>query len=222
MPTLNDLRAAVPQLSTSDARFASDLIRAWAKYGSLTAKQQPWVSKLIERTQRPGLVQTPSVTIGDFSGVIALFHRAHQHLKYPKICLMVGNDPVILSMAGAASKAPGTINVMGEGQYPNRAWYGRVTPTGEWQPSQRANVDTIAPVLAQLASDPHGTAAAYGKLTGNCCFCQRELSDARSVTAGYGPVCADHYGLADQWANAVKVLDMPSGALQGTFAEVMA
>lgn len=47
-----------------------------------------------------------------------------------------------------------------------------------------------------MAVDPEGTAAAYGHLTGACCFCRRALSDERSVSVGYGPVCADHFGLA--------------------------
>lgn len=41
-------------------------------------------------------------------------------------------------------------------------------------------------------------AAAYGKSTEHCVFCGRGLSDDRtgcSLEVGYGPVCADKYGL---------------------------
>jgi hypothetical protein len=37
-------------------------------------------------------------------------------------------------------------------------------------------------------------AAEYGKLTGHCIACCRALTDDRSVTVGYGPVCANRYG----------------------------
>lgn len=219
------LLAALPLLTGSDARFASDLLSGYRRYGSFTPRQQPHVDRLILRAASPAATlptQSNGVSVGDFSAVIDLFRRAQQHLKYPKIRLMCGSDPVILSIAGPASKAPGTVNVTGDGQYPDRAWYGRVTPAGVWEPSQRANIDAIGELLRQLATDPARVAALYGKLTGNCCFCQRELTDARSVTAGYGPVCADHYGLASQWSNAVKVLDLPEASLQGQLAGVLA
>lgn len=34
-------------------------------------------------------------------------------------------------------------------------------------------------------------AAEYGQRTGRCMFCRRKLTDGRSVTMGYGPVCAE-------------------------------
>jgi hypothetical protein len=38
-------------------------------------------------------------------------------------------------------------------------------------------------------------AARFGKLWGSCVFCSRLLTDERSVSVGYGPVCAEHNGL---------------------------
>lgn len=35
----------------------------------------------------------------------------------------------------------------------------------------------------------------HAQETGNCSFCHRELTDAPSVFAGYGPVCAAKRGL---------------------------
>lgn len=37
--------------------------------------------------------------------------------------------------------------------------------------------------------------AATGRETGVCCFCALLLTDPRSIFAGYGPICAAHYGL---------------------------
>jgi hypothetical protein len=37
-------------------------------------------------------------------------------------------------------------------------------------------------------------AAAYGLTHGNCIACSRDLTDDRSLTVGYGPVCASKYG----------------------------
>lgn len=38
-------------------------------------------------------------------------------------------------------------------------------------------------------------AAAFGHLTGRCVFCTAHLTDARSITVGYGPTCAQNHGL---------------------------
>lgn len=37
-------------------------------------------------------------------------------------------------------------------------------------------------------------AAAFGALYGICCACGRDLTDERSIEAGYGPICAEHNG----------------------------
>lgn len=35
----------------------------------------------------------------------------------------------------------------------------------------------------------------FGDLFGVCVFCSRKLTDERSISKGYGPVCAEHNGL---------------------------
>ena len=78
--------------------------------------------------------------------------------------------------------------------YGSNTWYGRIDETGAWMRSRHAD-DEISSLLGRLASDPAGTAAEYGKLTGHCCFCRRHLEDERSTEVGYGPVCAGNYDL---------------------------
>ena len=84
-------------------------------------------------------------------------------------------------------------------------WYGRVNRDGTFTRG-RSCTDAVVEVLRALATDPAATAAAYGKRTGNCCFCRRDLEDYRSVSVGYGPVCADKWGL-------------PWGAVEGNPSE---
>lgn len=43
-------------------------------------------------------------------------------------------------------------------------------------------------------------AAVFGHNTGHCVFCSRELTDDRSLTVGYGPICAERNGLP--WGEA--------------------
>jgi hypothetical protein len=46
-------------------------------------------------------------------------------------------------------------------------------------------------------SDPLAYAVAYGRETGSCSCCGRELSDPISVERGVGPVCLANYRLSD-------------------------
>lgn len=178
--------------------FANNLIRGYRKFGKLTERQEPWVDRLLARAdghEEPGTATLPS-----FAGVYALFQRARAHLKYPKITLLLpGNKGLKLYMSGPRSTKPDMVNLVEPNQVgPDRAWYGRVAADGKYTASRSAGplLLDITTVLTRLASEPEKVAAEYGKLTGNCCFCSLPLSDARSLSVGYGPICAKHYGLA--------------------------
>jgi hypothetical protein len=75
-----------------------------------------------------------------------------------------------------------------------RAWFGRVLVSGQYEPSQKAPAG-VATALRELAADPVKVATEHGKLTGRCCFCNIKLKDERSTAVGYGQICADHFGL---------------------------
>src|SRR3954466_8226991 len=72
------LRAALPTLSGRDADFATSLLDAYDTRG-LSDKQKLWVGRLAQ-PQAPA----PTASVGDFSGVVALFDAAKAHLKFPK------------------------------------------------------------------------------------------------------------------------------------------
>lgn len=46
-----------------------------------------------------------------------------------------------------------------------------------------------------VAKDPLTAIIEYGHATGSCSFCRRDLTDIRSVSVGYGPICAKRYSL---------------------------
>jgi hypothetical protein len=209
-----ELQANLGKLGHGDRRFASDLISAFHRYGKLTPNQAPWIAKLMARAENPAdAAAAPKIDVGSFAGVIALFTKAKAHLKYPKITLDCDGTEIILSLCGPKSKTPGSINVGGPGVYPAKPWYGRITPEGQWSPSRSAEakpglMKSLLGLLTEFGNDPAGIAKKYGVLTGNCCFCNLRLTDLRSTAAGFGPTCAEHYGLKDQWkaaAEAVKV-----------------
>jgi hypothetical protein len=54
--------------------------------------------------------------------------------------------------------------------------------------------DEVKEVILGAASDPLTAAIRYGKVSGSCSCCGRELTDPRSIEAGIGPVCATKFG----------------------------
>lgn len=208
------LQSLLPVLKSGDAKFAADLIASYKKYGGLTPKQEPWIVKLIARAEAPApvfsapLAAPAAVSVGGFEGVVALFLKAKEHLKFPKVRLSLDGKAVVLSLNGPKSKNPGHITVNGEGQYPNRTFYGRVSPEGQFFAGHidPAVKSALVVLLTQFASHPARVAKEHGKLTGNCCFCNKVLGlgeDKRSVLVGFGPVCAEHYGLKAEWLSGV-------------------
>lgn len=205
------LEIVFPNLSAKDKVFAGSLIDQ-AKKRPLSDKQVYWVGVLLERALGKDEKKEPEVVkVGDFSGVYGLFQKAKQKLKFPKIHLLVENVPVVLAMSGSKAKVPNAINVMGEGSFETRAWYGRVMSDGAWvkglKPQEGAG--KVEEVLKALSRNPAKAAKEYGKLTGRCCFCNAQLSDEKSTAAGFGPTCAENFGLKQQWKDAQPVLETP-------------
>ena len=195
----NDIKAltdAMPTLPARSQEFARSLLAQAADRG-LSEKQMFWVRKLVADASKPK--ENTSVNLGDFSGVIALFKNASERLKHPKVRLQLADgSPVALSVAGTNARFPGTVNVTDGKPFGSAIWYGRVDTSGKWDISGKVDMATataLTALLANFAANPAKVASAYGKATGSCCFCARELTDARSVAVGYGPICADKFAL---------------------------
>ena len=206
------LQSLLSVLKSGDASFAASLIASYKKYGSLTPKQEPWIGKLIAKAEAPAqpvfsapLAAPAAANVGDFGGVVALFLKAKEHLKFPKVRLVLNGTKIVLSLNGPKSKRPGHVSISGEGQYPYKAFYGTVSPEGVFTPFKQ-ELPGLSALLTQFASHPARVAKDHGKLTGNCCFCNKVLGlgeDKRSVLVGFGPVCAEHYGLKAEWLSGV-------------------
>jgi hypothetical protein len=128
------------------------------------------------------------------SRIFAMFDTAKAQLKHPAIRLAnEAGQHLHLSLAGAASKNAGYVYVKANSGF-DAAYYGKISPEGKFFKVGSCPA-TIEPLLQSFANDPEGIATKYGRLTGCCCFCGRKLTDERSTIVGYGPVCADKFGL---------------------------
>jgi hypothetical protein len=210
MNDINVLITALPQLPAKDVAFATSLISQATKRG-LSDKQWFWVNKLAANVNTP--VNTPTTQVGNVAAIVALLDTAKKHLKRPAILVRANDRDLRLNIAGATAKVPGSINVCGTERINDtgmREWFGRVTREGEFQPSRKYDAITqtaVANALIALANNPAKAAADYGHLTGSCCFCNKALTDERSTSVGYGPICAQHFGLPWGTNNDVIIND---------------
>jgi hypothetical protein len=165
----------------------------------LSEKQVFWLNKLFEMATETKL-EPRKVDLGiSVAGIIALFDKAAAKLKWPQITIKPVDDVVLrMSRAGSGSQYPGTVVVKQRDDYGEFRYLGRITLDGQYMPYQKQGVEQPAILedfLQEFAADPQTVAAEYGKRSGYCCFCNSELTDERSLHVGYGPVCADHYGM---------------------------
>jgi hypothetical protein len=199
------LTAHRDNLTANDRSFADSLL-----YSVRTQRRPPsdkqlyWIGKMAERAKNGGKEpERVKTTVGDLSGVMALFDKARRHLQFPAIVLGWRDSrdhihEVRLNVAGERARVPGSINVIDEA---DRAWFGRILKDGAFEHSPRIDVPTaVAELLGRFACDPVGVAGEHGRLTGKCCFCNTALTDERSTSVGYGPTCAKNYGLP--WGKA--------------------
>lgn len=56
-----------------------------------------------------------------------------------------------------------------------------------------ASVEALRALLLELEANPLVAAMKYGKLSGRCCSCGRDLTDPQSIEAGIGPICATKF-----------------------------
>jgi len=189
---------AQPNLGDSRIDFAMSLCKQ-ALHGkkSLSEKQQYWLGKLYEMATTPKPEPTVIDLGADMQGLLALFSKAKgSKLKSPKIRIEVAGQKLCISLAGNAAKHPGSINVTDGKPFGENKWFGRILTDGTWMPGKAADeLPILEDFLSHLASKPAETAAAYGKASGNCCFCNTEIKTAESMAVGYGPVCANKWGL---------------------------
>lgn len=146
----------------------------------------------------------------DLTPILDLLRCAAEAQKrYPRITLRDGDNAVIqITLARDGRRAwvrsPETRNLSARLRACIEA-DGRVT-------SREARFKRVLePVLAALAADPAAVAGQHGVATGMCSFCGRPLSDARSREVGYGPICADRFGLP--WGSREHVDAQHSAAL---------
>lgn len=124
-------------------------------------------------------------TVVDLNPIHAMFAKASEAgLKK----LVYRANGLVLSPAKAHSANAGGIYVKTKGG----TYLGKVM--GQKFMATRECTEVQKEALNAVAADPAGEAVRYGKETGECSCCGRELTDPNSIAAGIGPVCASKWG----------------------------
>lgn len=134
------------------------------------------------------------------SKLFELFDKARQHLKYPSLIFSYHTDEALFDINNIK---------LGLGTDPNTIWVSNGFARGNpknilygkfprfyngFVPYHNRSVDIIS-ILEQLCEDPIKFGSMKGQKFRHCCFCNTELTSKESLFVGYGPICADNWGL---------------------------
>lgn len=116
-----------------------------------------------------------------------LFHTAGKHLKYPKITFTASSGNNSRVQLYLATKGYIAIKVNGE-------YVGKIDSQYHSFRMYQGTTELQSEVMA-FCMEPLKSAIVKGQQYSNCCFCRLELTNKASVQMGYGPICAENYGL---------------------------
>ena len=126
-----------------------------------------------------------------FAELFTMFQNASATLKYPKIRFSTRDgNKIQLYLA-----TKGYIAIKFNGEY-----VGKIPTANSKMVLYPAHME-YADELVAFCMHPLSQSKIHGQEYGHCCFCGLELVNAISVHHGYGPICADKYGLPWQSVN---------------------
>ena len=166
----------------------------------LSEKQLSCLVKMVKQARDGSKGLEKSGELPNIKGIYEFLNNAK--VTYPKIWLKLedGTD-FRVSKSGSRSKYDGQLQ-LSDGVY-GSLYFGRIDQQGNIYLAYKgkARKNEIMTLLTNLVKNPEAIAKEYGRLTGNCCFCRKELSTDNSLEVGYGPVCAENFNL--EWGNRI-------------------
>lgn len=165
------------------SQFAASMLEGFEKYHSLTEKQlaaaQSMIAKVAVRQAEKSQAKKAGAGEVSVAAIEAMFATAMGNgLQRPAFI----TERLRISLAPAHGKNAGALYVKADGEYAGKIAGGRLYP------AYGAPKDLID-IVREVAADPIGAARLYGKKTGTCACCGRELTDPVSIENGIGPIC---------------------------------
>jgi hypothetical protein len=189
----NEVAIATIRPQARKSGFVESILHQYQVKGDLSAGQWAWVHKIatdVLGEQAPKDTTTPFTTLQD------MFQKNGNCRASVIVRTTVGD--LTVSKAPSGGNNAGCLYVKLGGEYA-----GKITPDGSFRAVVKGDAyHAVYNALVEFSKNPQEVAAKYGKETGVCCFCGRQLTDERSVEVGYGPICADNWGLP--WGEVTK------------------
>lgn len=169
-------------------QFAASILTGFDKYGSLSERQVAAARSSLERVEikRKEREAEKVKRSGDVSmaAIEAMFNAAKENgLKRPRFI----TERLKMQLAPPASRNAGSVYVKCDGEYA-----GKIT-SGQFFSVRNAPADILDLVRA-VAASPVEAARKYGRETGRCACCGRDLTDPVSIANGIGPICENNWG----------------------------
>ena len=181
--TLSDAKV-LETLRGMRSNFAQNLAQ---KFNKLSASQYAWAHKLAIDNVKVAPVKSNEPS--QFEALFNAFEAAKSKgakrltLRFEGVNVKPNRD---LSALWVTSQTE-----FEQGDYGMKPKYlGKVTPQG----CDSRLSDTVKEIIMGAANDPLSAAIRYGKVSGECSCCGRELTDPRSIERGIGPICATKFG----------------------------
>lgn len=181
--------------------FAGSMVAAIQQYGDLTEGQMAGVDSAITKGKQWAIEAAQRHTVAaqrvETAPVISIakvkesLDRAFSRgLKKPK--LLLGDFK--FTRAPDLGKNPGAVYVTKPVSQSGRedTYLGKAVTDGKFIASRDATAEQVAEIL-EVAADPEGSAAAFGRMTGNCACCGKKLTADESILRTIGPVCWKKY-----------------------------
>ncbi len=173
--------------------FAQSMHDAIQKFGSLTENQLGACSRAAAKNAArqadraaAQIARVEAAPVVSMAKLLAAFGAANASgLRSPKLRVA----GLVISPAKAASANAGSLYVKA-----GETYLGKILPKGKFLRSRDCRDEDEAQLLV-VAADPLAAAVAYGKETGICSCCSRELTNAVSIELGIGPICRAKWGL---------------------------
>jgi hypothetical protein len=182
--TLSDPKV-LQTLRLMRSKFAQDLAQ---KFNKLSPAQYAWAHKLAVDYITPAAVVTDNQTT-QFEALFNAFEAAKSKgakrltLRFEGVNIKPNRDLTALWVTSQTE--------FEQGDYGLKPKYlGKVTRTA----IDSKFSDIVRETIMGAANDPLTAAIKYGKVSGSCSCCGRELTVKESIERGIGPVCADKYG----------------------------
>ena len=178
-----------------DFEFVLDVRRRWQRWGTLRVGTVRGLLNCMRAEARRNAPQpfAAGEQMHQFKPVIDLLAKATASgLKKPRLHLRLGENKVIIKAAPVTGRNAGCFYVTGA--FEDDIYWGKIDANGDAD-AKLKSAGYIFEQLAELAADPAAFAVRQGRETICCMFCGRDLDTTESRTVGYGPICADKWGL---------------------------